>query len=313
MSHHFLPDLTILAPMLYRPADRRDLAAVLEGRRDIGMCSIAVCLEDAVRPENRKSAAAALSSTLETLDATPRAIFVRPADSDALDWLLEYLPVEKIAGFILPKATVQAIHAWIEKCRGLYTILPILETLEVLDHIGRRELAQACAAHPSNIPGARIGANDLFSLLGGLRRPIHRTIYETPVGHVIDGLLEAFSAMGVRLCAPVCDRVGDIETLKREVLEDIHRNLFAKTAIHPSQVHEIWNAYRPNTSEVNEARHVLRPDAPAVFGLNGDMLEPACHREWARRLLNRNSLHQAAEQCQDDGKMKMGFAMRNSG
>jgi citrate lyase beta subunit len=295
MYHHFLPDLTILAPMLYMPADRCDLAAVLEGRHDIGVCSIAVCLEDAVRPDNRKSATAALCSTLQTLDATPRAIFVRPADSDALDWLLECLPVEKISGFILPKATVQSIHAWIEKCCGLHTILPILETRDVLDYVGRRELAQACAAHPSNIPGARIGANDLFSLLGGLRRPTRRTIYETPVGHVIDGLLEAFSAVGVRLCAPVCDRIGDLETLGREVLEDIHRNLFAKTAIHPSQVHEIWNAYRPNTAEAKEALHILRPDAPAVFGLNGDMLEPACHGEWARHLLHRNSLHQAAE------------------
>jgi len=296
MSHHFPPDLAMLAPMLYMPADRHDLASVLEGRLDIGVCSIAVCLEDAVRPENRKPAAAALCSTLKTLNATPRAIFVRPWDSNSFDWLLNYLPLEKIAGFILPKATVQSIHDWIEKSCGLHPILPILETREVLDHFGRRDLAQACAAHPYNIPGARIGANDLFSLLGGLRRPKQRTIYETPVGHVIDGLLESFSAMGVRLCAPVFDRIGDHEILKREVVEDIHRNLFSKTAIHPSQVHAIWDAYRPSPSEVDEAQLILQPDAPAVFGLNGDMLEPACHAEWACRLLHRNSLHMVAEQ-----------------
>lgn len=296
MTHNFPPDLAMLAPMLYMPADRHDLVSVLEGRLDIGVCSIAVCLEDAVRPENRKRAASALCSILKTLDATPRAIFVRPADFDALDWLLNYLPVEKIAGFILPKATVQSIHTWIEKSCGLYTIMPILETREVLDHFGRRELAQACAAHPSSIPGARIGANDLFSLLGGLRRPKQRTIYETPVGHLVDGLLEAFSAMGVRLCAPVCDRIEDHEILRREVGEDIQRNLFSKTAIHPRQVHAIWDAYRPSPSEAEEARLILRPDAPAVFGLNGDMLEPACHGEWAHRLLYRNYLHKAAEQ-----------------
>ena len=296
MHRYFLPDLTMLAPMLYIPADRHDLPTVLGGQRDIGVCSIAVCLEDAVRPENRKSAAASLCSTLKTLDTTPRPIFVRPADCEALDWLLEYLPIEKIAGFILPKANVQSIHEWIEKSSGLYTILPILETRDILDPVGRRELAQACAAHPSNIPGARIGANDLFSLLGGLRRPTNRTIYQTPVGHVIDGLLEAFSAMSIRLCAPVCDRIGDLETLRREVVEDIQRNLFAKTAIHPIQVREIWAAYRPDAAEAEEARLILRPDAPAVFGLNGDMLEPACHGEWARRLLRRDLLHRAAEQ-----------------
>ena len=291
MNRHLHPDLAMLAPMLYVPADRHDLAAVLSGRCDLGVCSIAICLEDAVRPSNRRNASAALCQTIEQLDKCPRQIFVRPADTDALDRLLEYLPLTKIAGFILPKATVHSIHLWIEKSYGLHTILPILETRDILDSIGRRELAQACAAHPQVIPGARIGANDLFSLLGGLRRPLGRTVYETPVGRVIDGLLEAFSAQGVRLCAPVSDRFGDLETLQREIVEDVNRGLFAKTAIHPCQVHAIWSAYRPDPGEVEEARLILEPDAPAVFGQNSYMLEPACHGEWARRLLQRDILH----------------------
>ncbi len=294
MNRQLHADLPMLAPMLYVPADRPDLAEVLGGQRDLGVCCIAVCLEDAVRPDHRKKAASTLCRILEKLEHSPRQIFVRPADNDAFDWLLEYLPVDKIAGFILPKATVHTIHLWTEKSYGLHTILPILETREALDSVGRRELAQACAAHPPVIPGARIGANDLFSLLGGLRRPSGRTIYETPVGRVIDGLLEAFSAQGVRLCAPVCDRIGDLETLQREVVEDIHRGLFAKTAIHPRQVHAIWRSYLPDPAEIEEARLILQPDAPAVFGLNGDMLEPACHGEWARRLLQRDALHRSA-------------------
>lgn len=294
MNRHPHADLPMLAPMLYVPADRPDLAAILGGNRDVGICSIAVCLEDAVRPENRSEAAAALCRTLEQLDTSHRQIFIRPADNDAFEWLIEHLPVEKITGFILPKATVQSIHFWIEKSFGLHPILPILETRDALDPGGRRDLAQACAAHPPVIPGARIGANDLFSLLGGLRRPVGRTVYETPVGRVIDGLMESFAAQGVRLCAPVCDRMGDIETLERELVDDMQRGLFAKTAIHPSQVLTIWNAYLPNPVEVEEARRILDPEAPAVFGLNGDMLEPACHGEWAQRLLQREALHRAA-------------------
>jgi citrate lyase beta subunit len=292
--NRILADLPMLAPMLYVPADRPDLVAVLEGQRELGVCSIAVCLEDAVRPDNRKKAARQLRRALTRANGMPRPVFIRPADADALEWMLDHLPMERIAGFILPKATVPAIHLWTEKCFGLHTILPILETREALDPVGRRELAQACAAHPPVIPGARIGANDLFSLLGGLRRPAGRTIYETPVGRVIDGLLEVFSAQGVKLCAPVCDRFGDLSTLEREVEEDIHRGLFAKTAIHPTQVQAIWKAYQPLPAEIGEARLILDPDAPAVFGSDGGMLEPACHGEWARRLLHRAELHRAA-------------------
>jgi citrate lyase beta subunit len=292
--NRLLADLPMLAPMLYVPADRPDLVAVLEGQREFGVCSIAICLEDAVRADNRKKAARQLRRTLGRVRGMPRQVFIRPADADALEWMLDHLPLERVAGFILPKATVQAIHQWTEKSFGLHTILPILETRDALDPVGRRELAQACAAHPPVIPGARIGANDLFSLLGGLRRPAGRTVYETPVGRVIDGLLEAFSAQGVKLCAPVCDRMGDLATLEREVEEDIHRGLFAKTAIHPKQVEAIWQAYLPAAGEIEEAKRILDPAAPAVFGSNGDMLEPACHGEWARRLLHRDELHRAA-------------------
>ncbi len=293
-------DLAMLAPMLYVPADRTDLGDVLGGRHDLGVCSIAVCLEDAVRPDNRKRAAAALRRTLVQLREVPRPIFVRPADVDALEWMLENLPVDRIVGFILPKASVSTIHLWTEKTFGLHTILPILETRDVLDSVGRRELAQACAAHPSVIPGARIGANDLFSLLGGLRRPTGRTVYETPVGRVIDGLLEVFSSQGIRLCAPVCDRISDPATLERELQEDILRGLFAKTAIHPCQVHAIWRSYKPDHNDLNDAARILDPDAPAVFGSNGDMLEPACHAEWARGLIARNDLYWSMERPQND-------------
>lgn len=289
--NRLLADLPMLAPMLYVPADHPDLASVLAGQRELGVCSIAVCLEDAVRPENRRSAACNLVRILENLREAPRSVFIRPGDSDAFEWLLEKLPAGHPAGFILPKATVPAIHLWVEKSFGLHHLMPILETREALDPSGRRELAQACAAHPHIIPGARIGANDLFSLLGGLRRPAGRTVYETPVGRVIDSLVEAFSNSGVRLCAPVSDRISDLRTLERELEDDIQRGLFAKTAIHPRQVHAIWQAYAPDPAEITEARLILDPGAPAVFGSNGDMLEPACHSEWARRLLHREALH----------------------
>lgn len=288
----------MLAPMLYTPADRPDLASVLGGRRDLGVCSVAVCLEDAVRPENRQAAAEALCRALTSLESVPRSVFIRPADVNALEWLIEHLPLEHISGFILPKATVANIHLWVERSAGLHTILPILESRETLDSVGRRELAQACAAHPPLIPGARIGANDLFSLLGGLRRPPGRTIYETPIGRVIDDLLEAFSAHSVRLCGSVFDRIQDLETLKRELNEDVYRGLYAKTAVTPRQAQVIWEGYRPCAVDIEEAHLILDPKGPAVLGINGSMLERTCHKAWANRLVKLEALHSAASLTQ---------------
>lgn len=277
--------------MLYVPANRPDLPEVIAGSRNLGVCSLAICMEDSVRRDDRAAAAEALCRALRSTPTPPRPVFARPASAAALEWLLEQDGVERLTGFILPKATVDTIHLWLELTRNLFTILPILESVEAIDPWGRRDLAQACAAHRSLIPCARIGANDLFSLLGGLRRPKGRTIYETPVGAVIDGLIEAFSAQDVRLCGPVFDRLDDLATFELEIEADIERGLFAKTSLNPRQVGLIWNCYAPKNEEIDEAVRILHPESPAVFGLNGAMLEPACHSEWARRLLERRRIY----------------------
>jgi citrate lyase beta subunit len=293
--NHAMSHFSLLAPVLYVPADRHDLPAVLSGQSDLGICSLAVCLEDAVRPEHRAAAAKTLCRTLAAVESVTRPIFIRPADVDALEWLIENLPLNHVSGFILPKATVAKIHLWVERSAGLHTLFPILESREALDPSGRRELAQACAAHPPLIPMARIGANDLLSHLGGLRRPSGHTIYETPIGRVIDALLEAFCEHAVRLSGPVFDRIEDFETLEREVREDVYRGLLAKTAVTPGQVRAIWQAYRPEAHEVAEARHILDPESPAVLKMNGGMLERSCHGAWAQRLLDRELLHRKSD------------------
>lgn len=310
--NHALSDLPMLAPMLYTPADRPDLASVLGGRRDLGICSVAVCLEDAVRPDNRQAAAEALCRTLASLEAVPRSVFIRPADVAALEWLIEHLPLEHISGFILPKATVAKIHLWVERSAGLHTLLPILESREALDPGGRRELAQACAAHPPLIPGARIGANDLFCLLGGLRRPPGHTIYETPLGRVVDELIEAFSEISTQLCGVVFDRVKDNETFEREVQEDIYRGLYAKTVVNPIQSRKVWAWYKPDECDLDEAAQILNPNAPAVFAWKGHMLEIACHMRWAQKLVDRQALHERAESEFVMSKSLVPYQLRDS-
>lgn len=280
-------ELSTWAPMLYVPGDRTDLLGIVSGGRNLGVCSLAICLEDAVRASDRSAAAAAVSFALRDAPQLPRPVFIRPASLAALDWLLEQPGIERVSGFILPKATVESIHKWIELSRGLFHLLPIMESREALDPMGRRDLALACAAHRSLVPAARIGANDFFSLLGGLRRPYGKTVYETPVGYVINGLIEAFGAQDVRLCGPVFDRMNSPDVLIREIDEDVSRGLFAKTALNPVQARQIWDRYCPLSQDIDTAERILDPQAPAVFNLNECMLEPACHSCWAKLLLER--------------------------
>ncbi|RYD77508.1 MAG: ATP-binding protein [Verrucomicrobiaceae bacterium] len=281
-------DLCEYAPLLYIPANRPGLEQFLFERRDDAVRNIAICLEDAVRPDERYAAAQRLADWLPRL-ASPHNFhcYVRPADEALLATILDLPGAEHLSGFIIPKTTPEKLAAWALRSSQRFPLLPILETRDALDPDGRRELAAACADFRRLIPRVRIGANDLLSLLGGLRRPRGRTIYETPLGRVVDSLIEVFSGIGLPLAGSVFDRLDDLETLARECRDDVDRGLFAKTALNPRQVAFILETYRPDASEVDEARRILHAESPAVFALNGSMHEPACHTAWAQRLLRR--------------------------
>jgi citrate lyase beta subunit len=254
---------------------------------------VAICLEDAVRPDQRLAAVASLSQWLHRLSEPTQGLggrpgcYLRPADEDILVRLLDIPGIEFVDGFIIPKATPDKIAAWAARTARKVPLLPILENRDALDPEGRRELAAACADFRDIIPRVRIGANDLFALLGGLRRARAKTIYETPLGRVVDALIEVFSGVGLPLSGCVFDRLDDLETLARECRDDVNRGLFSKTAVNPLQVAVILETYSPDPAEVEEATKILASDAPAVFALHGSMHEPACHGAWARNLLRR--------------------------
>ncbi len=280
-----------MLPLLYVPGNHNQLKPILRGVKKLGVCNLAICLEDAVRKEDRIAAENNLISIMCNLDDYPRSIFIRPSDSQSFDRLLQKLPLHMISGFILPKATVSFIDEWLTMSQYQCMILPIMESREALDPSGRRDLSKICSINKNMIPGARIGANDLFSLMGGLRRPTGKTIYETPVGHIIDCLIESFSVNDVRLFAPVSDRINDVISFEKEIKEDIERGLFGKTCVHPSQVHMVWNSYLPAADEIADAERILNPKNPAVFCSNEGMLEKSCHEKWAANLLARENVH----------------------
>ena len=283
-------DLRDFGPMLYIPADRPGLDDFLFGEKSAALHAIAICLEDAVRPEHRRDAARSLGDWLPRLSGPrPWRLYLRPADDDALGRVLDLPGVAQVDGFIVPKATPERLVAWTRETAGRFALIPIIETRDALDPAGRVTLGNVCADLRQHIPRVRIGANDLFSLLGGLRRPRGRTIYETPVGHVIDSLIEIFSGIGIPLSGSAFDRTDDLATLTRETRDDVLRGLFAKTALNPVQAAVITATYRPEPDEIEEARRIMHPDAPAVFSLHGSMHERTCHLAWARHILERSA------------------------
>jgi citrate lyase beta subunit len=290
-----------LGATLYIPATRDDLEPVLlGGRRIAGLRSAVLCLEDAVLERDVPAALHRLASFLRTLGGRPPLpgdplLFVRPRNAGMLEHVLCMPGVERLAGFVVPKASADSLPAYLAApLHEGHRLMPTLETREACDPHEMRRLRDQLLAVQDRILALRIGGNDLLQAMG-LRRAGGRTAYDGPLGSIIANLVAAFAPWGFALSAPVLEQFGDTALLREEVARDIEHGLLTKTAIHPDQVAVIQGALAVPVEQLEEARLMLADDAPAVFARDGVMCEPATHRVWAERLIDRAGLFGVAE------------------
>jgi citrate lyase beta subunit len=290
-----------LGATLYIPCMRGDLfTAVLGPRRPPGLRSAVLCLEDSVREADLPTALTHLATFLRALvtrEAAPTdpLLFIRPRSAAMLEHILCMPGIEHIDGFVVPKAHADTMPAYLSlPLHDRHRLMPTLETREACDPQEMRRFRDQLLAVQDRILVLRIGGNDLLQAMG-LRRPANRTAYEGPLGSLIGQLVAGFAPWGFALSAPVLERYADAALLREEVLRDIEHGLLTKTAIHPAQIAVIQNALAVPADEEEEARLVLAEGSPAVFGREGVMCEPATHRGWAERLLQRASLFGIAD------------------
>lgn len=284
-----------LGATLYMPATRADLLTVVRGEKIPSLRSLVICLEDAVSDSDIAFALDNLQCLLlELSSGQPRykdapLVFVRPRNLAMATQLVDWPLMSLVDGFVLPKFTLHDLPIWQHLIASTQLwVMPTLETKEVFDAGAMTELAAALLKEDlgSRVLALRIGGNDLLSCLG-LRRSQKQTIYQSPLGYVIGMLSGVMSASGFALTAPVFERLDNPELLQTELECDIEHGLVGKTAIHPSQIAIIHQAFQVNADDYKAARMILNQSAPAVFQHNGAMCEPATHVRWAKRILER--------------------------
>lgn len=290
-----------LGATLYMPCTRDDLADALLGRLRVpGLRSAVLCLEDAVLERDVPASLCRLSLFLRTLGtrgtgAMDPLLFVRPRNAAMLEHILCMPGVEQLAGFVIPKAHADSLPAYLAlPLHDRHLLMPTLETREACDPHEMRRLRDQLLAVQDRILALRIGGNDLLHAMG-LRRTAGRTAYQGPLGSIIASLVTCFSPWGFALSAPVLEHFTDADLLREEVARDIEHGLLTKTAIHPDQVAIIHDALAVPAAQLEEAQSILAADAPAVFARDGVMCEPATHRAWAGRLLDRAALFGVAD------------------
>lgn len=279
-----------LGASMYVPCTHPDVLAIANGEKLGHLRSVIFCLEDAVAERDLAAALRNLEGALEKMRPQDRTLrFVRARNVEVMARVLAMPGAEKLAGFVIPKATRANFASYFELARNTgHLFMPTLETAEVFDDNEMRAFREELS-HPDvkgRILALRIGGNDLLALLG-LRRPKTGTIYQTPVGLAIGRLVAIFKPHGFELSSPVFEHISQTELLDEEIRQDMAHGIMAKTAIHPDQVAQIERHYEVDPQDLEVAMMIVDPQSPAVFKMQGSMCEVATHASWAAGLIER--------------------------
>ena len=284
-----------LGATLYVPATRPDLLTIATGQKYPELRSVVFDLEDAVLERDVEFALTNLQAMLRQLAHAGRVptsaplLFVRPRHAEMLSRIMSMYGIGLLNGFVLPKATAEVMPGYISSLiNPAHFIMPTIETREAFDPTEMRRLREQLIAIQDRVLAIRIGGNDLLQTLG-CRRSLSRTAYDGPLGNIVSSLISAFVPWGFSMSAPVLENFSNVDLLQSEIDQDIEHGLMTKTAIHPDQVGMIQHAYMVAEREYEGALRVLDESAPAVFAVDGVMLEPATHRGWAKAVIERAS------------------------
>ena len=289
-----------LGATLYVPALNPAVVRIAHGAHP-ELRSMAICLEDSIREDQVEAALIALAAVLRAFLLQPPAVqvYIRPRSVEMLAEISQYPGIERVAGFVLPKATTQSLPVWLAALmHDSHRIMPTIEGEEAFDRTALARLCDQLRPYHERVTAIRIGGNDILGLLG-IRRSRQRSAYEGPLGNVIRDITGTFIPNGFAVAAPVFEHFSSLEILRQEVEQDIEHGLLTKTAIHPSQIPVIHGMYQPSAIDMAEARAILDKEAPAVFGSGGSMCEPATHMRWAGLIVERAQVYGVADQVRD--------------
>ncbi|MET1043497.1 MAG: CoA ester lyase [Microbacteriaceae bacterium] len=257
--------------LLFCPADRPDRYDKAADRAD----AVILDLEDAVRPEQRAAARAALLE--HPLDPERTIVRVNPVGSVDFAADLAALAATEYDTVMLPKAESVAQLARLEE----YEVIVLCES-------ARGVLAAADLAAAPNVVALMWGAEDLVASLGGSSSRYPDGSYREVARHARSTVLLAAGACGKTAIDTVFLDIADTAGLAAEAADAVASGFGATACIHPSQVDVIRDAYRPSEQDVAAARDLLDAAAgqPGVFRFQGRMVDEPLLRH-ARAVLAR--------------------------
>ncbi len=286
-----------LGAVLYMPATRPDIAAMITEHKYEDLSSIVFCLEDAIGDHEVKRAEHNVSRQLELIEQAIQHrkikpdhlpfMFVRVRSPKQLLQLADTLKpaLHLLTGFVFPKFSAENARDYVEALEGIsgdMTVplygMPILETPDLLMKETRAaalsEMSMILHQHQDLILNVRIGATDLCGLYG-IRRKSEQTIYDIRMiadfmsdiinyfgrEFVISGpVWEYFQASQkphLLSAHPPVELNEYVKGLVKETELDIANGIHGKTVIHPTHLKIVNSLYVVTKEDYMDALSII--------------------------------------------------------
>lgn len=277
---------------MFSPVPRRSLlfvpgskARALEKAANLPVDAVILDLEDAVLPEAKETARAAVVQAVASGRYGPREVIVR---CNGLDSPWGAADVEAAArsgahAVLLPKVespeTLRHAAARLEAA-GAPSSQRLMAMIETPRGVWE---ARSIAAATERMEALIVGPNDLEASTG-----IRQMADRAPMVPILIQLVLAARAEGRSVIDGVHSRLDDDEGFLDACRQGVSLGFDGKTLIHPKQIEPANAVFGPSREAVAEARQVLdawtvaQAEGKGVTTLEGRMIE-ALHAETARR------------------------------
>ncbi|REJ07021.1 CoA ester lyase [Microbacterium bovistercoris] len=260
--------------LLFCPADRPERYAKAAERAD----AVILDLEDAVAPDTKDAARAALIAGAHGLDPARVIVRVNPIGTADHEADLDAIAETHFRTLMIAKS--ESADA-IADLRPGYNIVALCETAR-----GVVEAERIAAV--DRVVALMWGAEDLVASLGGSSSRFPNGQYRDVARAARARVLLAAGAHGKAAIDAVHLDIADVDGLRAEASDAVASGFAATACIHPSQVEIVRDAYRPADEEIAWARRVI--DAASgergVFAFEGRMVDEPVVRH-ARAVLGR--------------------------
>ncbi len=236
-------------------------------------------LEDSVHPGEKDAARVLVRNSLRQVDfmGAERMVRINQGDLGLTD--LDFIVPHNVHVILIPKCEngdqVRAVDERVQKIRksegieGQVYLMPIVESA-----LGAFKAYEIASASP-NVVALTIGLEDYTADIGTSR---------TPDGHesfwARSQVVNAARAARVQPIDTVFSDVGDMEGLRRSVIEAKSLGFDGKGCIHPRQIAVVHEAFAPTDAEIDRATKIVLAFEAAeakglgVVSLGSKMIDP---------------------------------------